>query len=113
MKKLLFISLLALFLSCDSRMDLGELTEVIYKDIVEEFKSNPLTSKSRVKKFTLVRKIGNVYEGILDVEIKNDLFDEEVIDDSEVSEVVESLLNQRLVVEVIYDGEYFKWEIKD
>lgn len=113
MKRILLVSLLALFLSCDSRMELGELTEVIYKDIVEEFKSNPLTSKSRVKKFTLVRKIGNVYKGILDVEIKNDLFDEDAIDDNEISEVIESLSNQRLVVEVIYDGEYFKWEIKD
>lgn len=112
MKKLLFISLLALFLSCDSRMDLGELTEVIYKDIVEEFKSNPLTSKSRVKKFTLVRKIGNVYEGILDVEIKNDLLDE-AIDESELGKLIKTLSNQKYEVEVIYDGENYEWEIKD
>lgn len=112
MKKLLFISLLALFLSCDSRMELGELTEVIYKDIVEEFKSNPLTSKSRVKKFTLVRKIGNVYEGILDVEIKNDLLDE-AIDESELGKLIKTLSNQKYEVEVIYDGENYEWEIKD
>lgn len=112
MKKLLFISLLALFLSCDSRMELGELTEVIYKDIVEEFKSNPLTSKSRVKKFTLVRKIGNFYEGILDVEIKNDLLDE-AIDESELGKLIKTLSNQKYEVEVIYDGENYEWEIKD
>jgi hypothetical protein len=112
MKKLLFISLLALFLSCDSRMELWELTEVIYKDIVEEFKSNPLTSKSRVKKFTLVRKIGNVYEGILDVEIKNDLLDE-AIDESELGKLIKTLSNQKYEVEVIYDGENYEWEIKD
>lgn len=112
MKKLLFISLLALFLSCDSRMELGELTEVIYKDIVEEFKSNPLTSKSRVKKFTLVRKIGNVYEGILDVEIKNDLLDE-AIDESELGKLIKTLSNQKYEVKVIYDGENYEWEIKD
>jgi hypothetical protein len=112
MKKLLFISLLALFLSCDSRMELGELTDVIYKDIVEEFKSNPLTSKSRVKKFTLVRKIGNFYEGILDVEIKNDLLDE-AIDESELGKLIKTLSNQKYEVEVIYDGENYEWEIKD
>ena len=39
--------------------------------------------------------------------------DEETINDSEASEFLKALTNQRLVVEVIYDGENLKWEIKD
>lgn len=112
MKRLLLMSLFLALWSCDSRMELGEFTEVVYKDITEEFKSNPLTSTYRVKKFTLIRKIGNVYEGILDVEIKNDLLDE-AIDGSELGKLIKTLSNQKYEVEVIYDGENYEWEIKD
>ena len=84
MKRFLLISQLALFVSCDSKLSTEEIAKQVKLSISESLKENPLTSESVIKDFTLVHKGGNLYEGILDVEIKNDLFDEEVIDDSEV-----------------------------
>ena len=94
-------------------MSTEEIAKEVKLSISESLKENPLTSSSIIKDFTLVHKGGNVYEGILDVEIRNYLMDEETINDSEASEFLKALTNQRLVVEVIYDGENLKWEIKD
>jgi len=109
MKKLLFLFALIL-ISCEQRISTEELAREIERDIIEHFAENSDVTKVELLEFTLVHKGGNEYKGIADVIIENPFTD---VFGSDFSEEEKKSLNMEYtyVVEVIYDGETYTWEM--
>ena len=94
-----FFALIFLMLtSCDlnTRLSTAELTEQVQEDIIEQWEE-VFTEEERqeveIKSLILVHKSDNEYSGVL--------------------ETIEYGEKYSYTVSVIYDGEYFSWEILD
>lgn len=93
MKKLLILFLFVI-ISCDFRLSTQELAETIEKDLIEV-----LGADVEFVEFNLLHKGGNEYLGMLELLEPNSRTGEK-------DEV-------KLDVEVLYDGEMYRWEILD
>ena len=93
MKKLLILFLFVI-ISCDFRPSTQELAETIEKDLIEV-----LGADVEFVEFNLLHKGGNEYLGMLELLEPNSRTGEK-------DEV-------KLDVEVLYDGEMYRWEILD
>lgn len=93
MKKLLILFLFVI-ISCDFRPSTQELAETIEKDLIEV-----LGADVEFVEFNLIHKGGNEYLGMLEVLEPNAVTGEK-------DEV-------KFDVEVLYDGETYRWEILD
>ena len=91
MKKLLILFLFVI-ISCDFRPSTQELAETIEKDLIEV-----LGADVEFVEFNLIHKGGNEYLGMLEVLEPNAVTGEK-------DEV-------KFDVEVLYDGETYRWEI--
>ena len=98
MKKLLILFLFVI-ISCDFRLSTQELAETIEKDLIERLANDPDTADVEFVEFNLLHKGGNEYLGMLEVLEPNAVTGEK-------DEV-------KFDVEVLYDGETYRWEILD
>lgn len=85
-----FFLLLIFLVSCNSRMSTTELTKEVKKSIQETLRKEGDFNTS-ISSLLLAHKSGNEYSGLL--------------------ETLENGQTVKYTVQVIYDGETFKWEI--
>lgn len=96
-KVVLFLSLIICLYSC------GKSTEQLTKEVRQSMEAEYLKNEDytiKIKEFTLIKKNKTEYSGLLETEesLKSD-----------PSETVSHKYN----VEVLYDGNTFKWEVKE
>ena len=93
-----FVLIFLMLASCDinTRLSTAELTELVQENIIdqwEEVYSEEEREEVEIKSLVLVHKSDNEYSGVL--------------------ETIEYGQKYSYTVSVIYDGEYFSWEILD
>ena len=78
-----------------------------YYDI--ELNENPDAKGTEVVDFKLVHKGGNEYKGVIDLIIPNPVAD--LMNTWSEQDILKENIEVTYVVEVIYDGESYSWEI--
>ena len=110
MKKYLLI-LLMTFFACETRMSTDELTKEIKQNMIEHFAENDDVADIKLVDLKLVHKGGNEYKGHADVIIENPVAD--LLNDWSELDILKKNIEYSYVVEVIYDGESFTWELEE
>ncbi len=89
LKYLSFIFIILFLVSCSNKVSTEDLAIQVKDSMIEEAKKQG--TEIKIQKVTLVHKSGNEYTGVLETIETNDAF--------------------TYTIEVIYDGESFKWSI--
>ena len=112
MKKLILLLLfIPLVFSCEQRLSTEELTEQVKQSMIENFAENDDVANVKLVDLKLVHKGGNEYKGMADVIIENPVAD--LLNDWSELDILKKNIEYSYVVEVIYDGESFTWELEE
>ena len=112
MKQLLLLLLfIPLVFSCEQRLSTEELTEQVKQSMIENFAENDDVANITLVDLKLVHKGGNEYKGHADVIIENPVAD--LLNDWSELDILKKNIEYSYVVEVIYDGESFTWELEE
>jgi len=107
MKKVFYLFLVFAFLSCG--MSTTELEEAVKQNIIEQLNENPDAKGTEVVDFQLVHKGGNEYKGVIDLIIPNPVAD--LMNDWSEQDILKKNIEVTYMVEVIYDGNGYSWQI--